>query len=455
MIFYSPTFLIFFLIFLAGLPFVGRGSLLKWYVLLSSWIFYAWWNPFYLPVLIVLSLLGYGGGLIVARHQGWTPAVIALLLLPLIGFKYAGFIVANIEEVFAIDIPFQPDWSLPLGVSFITFTVISYVVDIKRQALAPERTFGRVGLFAAFFPHLVAGPILRGRELLPQLRAIHISTAMVPFGLLLFSIGAAKKVILADGVAPWVDTIYASTTPLTAGQSLLAFYGFAVQIYADFSGYTDMALGLAAIIGVRLPRNFERPYLAASVREFWHRWHMTLSRWLRDYVYIPMGGNRRGYGRMLLALMATMLIGGLWHGASWAFVIWGGLHGAALVLEQLQRRYWPTMPTIPLFLRRLFVFHFVAFAWILFRARDLAHFEKIVDGLWIAPEWSAYASAVAWPACLILVALLVHPIDSVSRVRWLARAMPKPVVVTLAIVTMVLCAALSIGNPGTFIYFDF
>ena len=453
MIFYAPEFLAFFVLFLLGLRFTPQGAVRTYYVLLASYVFYAWW---YLPdllLLIGLSLLGYAGALVLTKRPRLLPAIVVLLLAPLILFKYAGFIADNLERITGVAIPFHPTWGLPLGISFMTFTVISYVVDVRRGVLAPEPRYREVGLFAAFFPHLVAGPILRGSELLPQLRAIHFSTGMVPFGVLLFVVGAAKKVILADGIGPTIDAIYGSGLPLSSGQSLLAIYGFAAQIYLDFSGYTDMALGLAALIGVRLPRNFERPYLSGSVREFWRRWHMTLSRWLRDYVYIPLGGNRRGFVRMLAALFATMLLGGLWHGASWTFVLWGGLHGAVMAGEQLVRRFRIAAP--PLLVRRLLTLHFVVVAWVLFRARDLPHVGKVLTGLATPTDWPAFASSMAWPLALIAVAVLTHPIDTVARVRWLSRRLSTPMILTLAVVILSLCTALSIGNPGTFIYFDF
>ena len=454
MIFYAPAFLAFFFVFLVGLALVPQGAARTWYVLVASFVFYAWWYPPYLAILIGLSVLGYVGGLAVAARPRFLPALIVLLILPLAVFKYAGFLVANVEALLGVTIAFDASWALPLGISFMTFTVISYVVDVRRGILTPEPRFREVGLFAAFFPHLVAGPILRGRELLPQLRTIYISRGMLRFGALLFAVGAAKKVVLADGIAPTVDAIYGSTGPLNSGQALLALYGFTAQIYLDFSGYTDMALGLAAIIGVRLPRNFNRPYLAGSVREFWRCWHMTLSRWLRDYIYIPLGGNRHGFLRMLLALVITMLLGGLWHGASWTFVLWGGVHGSVMALEQVKRRLAPSW-VLPSWLRRLLTLHFVALAWILFRAHDLPHVGKVLSGITAPTDWAAFASVTAWPLILVAVAAAVHPVDTAARVRLLSRRLPRGVLFTLVAATLMVCAALSIGNPGTFIYFDF
>jgi len=425
-----------------------------WYVIVASYVFYAGWYPPYLVLLFGLSVLGYWGGLLVHARPSLAAPVIVTVLAPLVVFKYAGFLSDNAARLFGINMAFSPSWELPLGISFITFTIISYIVDIRRGVLIPRKAFRQVALFAAFFPHLVAGPILRGRELLPQLERIQITKGMVAFGSLLFAVGTIKKVVLADGIAPWVNTIYASDIPISLGQSLLAIYGFTAQIYLDFSGYTDMAIGIAVIVGVRLPRNFERPYLAASVRDFWRRWHMTLSRWLRDYIYIPLGGNRHGFSRMLMAIMATMVIGGLWHGAAWTFVIWGAAHGIAMVLEQISSRVIG-LPTLPIAFRRFFVLNFIAGTWVLFRASSIDAVGMIFGGLGNATDWPAFFSDAAWPILLLTIAAISHPFDSISRVRWLSRRISSPVAITVAIVVIGLASALAVGNPGTFIYFDF
>jgi len=455
MIFYGIEFIIFFVVFLAGLSVFAKSAARSWYILVASYVFYGWWYPPYLVLLLGLSWLAFWGGLVINRQPRLLTLVVIALLLPLGFFKYAGFVIDNFIAVTGMEIGYRPDWALPLGISFITFTAIAYVIDIHRGVLTAEKTFRQVSLFIAFFPQLVAGPILRGRELMPQLANIRPRWRLLPFGLLLFAFGTVKKVILADGIGGWVDRIYASSEPLTMGQSLVAIYGFTVQIYCDFSGYTDMAIGLGAFLGVWLPRNFERPYLAASIRDFWRRWHMTLSRWLRDYLYIGLGGNRHGYDRMLMAVMATMLLGGLWHGASWTFVIWGGLHGVLITAEQLRVKLLPNMALPPLAIRRLWLLHFVAGAWILFRAQDLDAVAKIVNGLAVATDWAPFAQEMAWPLVLIAIAVLLHPFDSIARIRLISRKLPHAVTLTISIMALAICIALSIGNPGTFIYFDF
>ncbi len=455
MIFYGVEFIVFFAVFLAAFYVFGKGSARSWYILVASYLFYAWWYPPYLVLLLGLSLLAFWGGLVVKQRPRYLPLIVIALLLPLGIFKYAGFAINNFTNFTGIETGYHPQWVLPLGISFITFTAIAYVIDVRRGVLVPEKTFRQVSLFIAFFPQLVAGPILRGRELMPQLANIRPRWQMLPFGLLLFAFGTVKKVVLADGIGPWVDRLYASPEPLTLGQSLVAIYGFTAQIYCDFSGYTDMAIGLGAFLGVWLPRNFERPYLAGSIREFWRRWHMTLSRWLRDYLYIGLGGNRHGFNRMLMAGMATMLLGGLWHGASWTFVIWGGVHGLLIALEQLRIKHAPNLPMLPLAIRRLWILNFVAGAWILFRAQDLDEVAKIINGLTVATDWASFAPEMAWPMLLIAIAALLHPFDSIARVRLVARRLPHSVSLTVSVMALAICVALSIDNPGTFIYFDF
>jgi len=317
------------------------------------------------------------------------------------------------------------------------------------------------GLYIAFFPQLIAGPILRPSELIPQLPRIAFRRSMVAYAALLFTLGAVKKVVVADGIGPHVDAIYTMAGPISQPQALFALYGFTVQIYCDFSAYTDMALALAALLGVRLPRNFNRPYLAASVREFWRCWHMTLSRWLRDYLYFSLGGNRQGTVRMLAAVMATMLLGGLWHGAAWTFVLWGGAHGLYIIVENgwarmAQGRRFP----LPTWARRLVVLHLVAVAWVLFRAPGLDQVVMVYSGILVPGgtginTYAGFAAGALWPLLLMAAFFLLHQFDTVARVRWVAAKLPAEVTVAGAFSVLAVCVALSVDNPNSFIYFDF
>jgi alginate O-acetyltransferase complex protein AlgI len=308
----------------------------------ASLFFYGWWYAPYLALLLISVLWNFAGGLAIARSV--EPLRYRLLVLAVAGdlallgyFKYAGFLVASVDAVFGRSWPIS-SIALPLGISFFTLTQIAFLVDTARGE-ARDYKFVHYLLFVCYFPHLIAGPILHHKELMPQLDRpdiVRFSARRLALGLSIFAIGLFKKTVIADALSPGVGRIFDGAargmTP-SGAEAWGAALAYTLQIYFDFSGYSDMAIGLARMIGVRLPLNFHSPYKAASVIEFWRRWHMTLSRFLRDYLYIPLGGNRRGSARRYLNVMATMLIGGLWHGAGWNFVLWGGLHGMYLVLN--------------------------------------------------------------------------------------------------------------------------
>lgn len=311
-------------------------------------------------------------------------------LLVLAYFKYAGFFSSSVQSALdamgvGADSPVF-DVLLPVGISFTTFHAISYVVDVGRGRQEPLGLLDFT-LYLSFFPHLVAGPIVRATEFAPQ-----ISTRPDPRNvrateaLWLIVAGLFKKVVISTYLAATiVDPVFAAPSEHSALEVLIGIYGYAIQIYADFSGYTDIAIGCALLLGFRFPQNFDAPYIARSVQDFWRRWHMTLSRWLRDYVYIPLGGSRVSPGRTSANLMATMLLGGLWHGSSWNFVIWGGIHGAALIGERRIKSSWRSMglpPGVVAVLQWLLTMHIVCLAWVFFRARDLDAAWQILQRLW-------------------------------------------------------------------------
>src|SRR5918912_2296364 len=318
------------------------------FIIAASYFFYGWVDWRWVLLLVASSLVNTFASQVIARSP--SPAVrkraligaVAFDLGLLCVFKYLSFFVSQADD--ALDsiglgspLPLV-QIVLPIGISFFTFQAISYVVDVYRGE-TPAASLGDVAILQAFFPHIVAGPIVRANELLPQFRTPRDPREVLA-GPAIFLIlgGLVKKTVIADELARRiVDPVYSDPSAHSGGELLLAFYGFAAQIYCDFSGYTDMAIGLALLLGYQLPQNFNSPYLALSVRDFWRRWHMTLSRWLRDYLYIPLGGSRKGRARTYRNLMLTMLLGGLWHGASWTFVIWGGIHGGAMTAERWVR----------------------------------------------------------------------------------------------------------------------
>jgi D-alanyl-lipoteichoic acid acyltransferase DltB (MBOAT superfamily) len=402
MLFNSYTFLFLFLpLTLAGAFVLARyrTSFAVAWLVLASLFFYGWWSWRHVPLLLASIAFNYlagaaivrRGGKLGGRAFGLLCAAVALNLAVLGYFKYAGFLVANVDALFGAGMRVEAI-VLPLGISFFTFTQIAYLVDVYRD---PVR-YGVVpyALFVSYFPHLIAGPILHHREMMPQFAAptsYRFDYGNLAAGLTIFAIGLFKKTVLADGIAPYASPVYAQAAQGYA-PGLVEAWGaavaFGLQLYFDFSAYSDMAVGLSKMLGIRMPVNFESPYKATSIIEFWRRWHMTLSRFLRDYLYIALGGNRRGTARRYANLVVTMLLGGLWHGAAWTFVLWGALHGACLALNHgwiaLRRR----LPPGPIWMNRIgtacgaaLTFVAVFGAWTIFRADDFPSAFRIVSGL--------------------------------------------------------------------------
>lgn len=418
MLFNSYAFLLLFLpATLAGFFLVarwGKEAGAAW-LAASSLFFYAWWDHRYLVLLLSSICVNYLAGSYIARNanqsRGKKVLVIAIATnLALLGYyKYADFFVANANALLGTEWPLFRV-ILPIGISFFTFTQIAFLADAYVGKVTEYRFINYV-LFVTYFPHLIAGPVLHHREMMPQFeddRNYRLSSSSIAIGLTIFAIGLAKKVLIADNLAAYVTPVFAADAEVP---SLLVAWGGALaytfQLYFDFSGYSDMAIGLSRLFGVRLPLNFASPYRASSIIEFWRRWHMTLSRFLRDYLYIPLGGNRKGPLRRHVNLLTTMVLGGLWHGAGWNFVIWGALHGAFLVANHSWQKI---RSPLPLDLSRrvtsvfgvTLTFTCVVFAWVYFRAPDLVSANRIVLGMiglhGIAiPEAMASRLSFFWP----------------------------------------------------------
>lgn len=406
------------------LPIVLAGAFLlakhrpRWvigWLALASFAFYAVWDWRFLPLLLASILGNYlVGRLILAARKAqrnakaWLTLGVAANLILLGVFKYAGFFAATGATLLGYAKP-ELGIILPLGISFFTFTQIAFLVDAYRGRVRSKHV-DSYGLFVAYFPHLIAGPILHHGEMIPQFErkgAFRFDWENIAVGLTIFAIGLFKKVILADSLAPLVKPVFdtaAAGQIVTPDLAWLGALAYTLQLYFDFSGYSDMAIGLSRMIGVQLPINFDSPYKAASPIEFWRRWHMTLSRFLRDYLYFPLGGNRLGLRRRYLNLMAVMLLGGLWHGAGWTFVVWGGLHGVYLVINHLWRGRSGAR-RMPVALARLLTFLAVLFAWVVFRANDLPTALRLWSAMLgqgpadIATGWSD------WTSCLLLLAV--------------------------------------------------
>lgn len=399
MVFNSLTFLLFFAV-VFGLYWLLPGwTARKWLLLAASYIFYGAWSPPYVFLLLASTLLDWWLARLIGcsadqRRRRWLLIVSLAGNLGFLGyFKYGSFLLENFAALMAFAgiawQPTDPGILLPIGISFYTFASLSYTLDVYRGEVRHDWKFADYALFVSFFPHLVAGPILRARNFLPQIAAPRRPTANeVGWGLALFCLGLFCKVVMADALlAPVVDAVYAAPQKFGAADTWAAVLAFSGQIYYDFNGYSLCAIGLALCFGYAFPDNFRYPYAALGFSDFWRRWHISLSTWLRDYLYIPLGGNRGGVWRAGRSLMLTMLIGGLWHGASWLFVLWGGLHGLYLWAERLlkQRLAAPKSATTTRLLR-LFTFLVVTLTWIPFRAPDANAALGVAAGLFRA-EW--------------------------------------------------------------------
>ena len=434
MLFNSIEFLFFFPAVLALYFLLGhRGQNVM--LLAASYLFYGWWDWRFLGLIFVSTLIDYAAALAIARWRGTARARVAVVVsvvanLGILGFfKYFGFFVENLQAVLAAaGAPIQLstlEIILPVGISFYTFQTMSYTIDVYRGDLDTTRDFVAFALFVSFFPQLVAGPIVRASELLPQVEQDRRVTGEdFREGLRLIGWGLFKKVFIADNLAVHVvDPILDPSLGLGGVTLLLGIYGFALQIYCDFSGYSDVAVGSARCMGFRMRPNFDLPYFATSPKEFWAGWHISLSTWLRDYLYVPLGGNRGGHTHRNLIL--TMLLGGLWHGAAWKFIVWGAYHGALLVW--FRRR--PPMARWPWALRVVAFFHFTCLGWLIFRARDLSDAGRILRSvvlelpLFYDPDLVYLKSLLFYGGPLILIQLAQY----FRRPRPVIDAIPVPI----------------------------
>ena len=437
-------------------------------IIVGSTVFYAWWRISYVWLPFLLTLIAWVGvrWLTAAPNASarWRRCALTVILLFsfLAGFKYSRFFAQDVLGALPHMQLGETYWlklALPLAISFVTFTLTAYVVDVYRRQYPAERSLTTLLGYVLFFPHLIAGPILRPHELLPQLhRPLRALDARFTLGAALFAVGLIKKVVFADTIAGTVDHVFQAGANVSAAEYLLGIYGYAIQIYCDFSGYTDMAIGLAYLLRIRLPTNFRRPYTAQSPIEFWHLWHITLSHWLRDYLYIPLGGNRDGKARQYLNIMITMVLGGLWHGANFTFIIWGFLHGTGLVVAHaLKGPLRRAGIVIPAAIAVLLTFHFVTFAWVFFRAPNFATVERVLAGPFTAPwpNWPEFFGKYLFEILLIAVFFLTHRYDQHARIRLAVRRWNGGLIWALVALSFLVAVTISQGSSAKFIYFDF
>ncbi len=467
MLFNSDIFLQFFAAFLL-LYWLVRQQLAARNLLIvgASYFFYGWWDWRFLSLLLASSLVDYGVGRALAgttvprRRKLWLALSLTSSLTILGFFKYYGFFVESLTVALGhLGVSFHPRALavvLPVGISFYTFQTMSYVIDVYRGELPATRNLITFLAYVAFFPQLVAGPIERGKHLLPQFeRTLRITVPMLQEGVWLILWGLAKKVALADNLAPLVDMVYGGPAH-SAPAVVLGTVAFALQIYGDFSGYSDIARGVARVLGFDLLVNFNLPYLATHPRAFWQRWHISLSTWLRDYLYISLGGNRRGPTRTCGNLLLTMLLGGLWHGAAWNFVLWGAWHAGGLITQHaLGSRFKSQGSRFTVGLSWAATLLFVLYGWLLFRARSFAQIADLTAALaqWSAPPWLAgYAiNLLAFGTPLVIMDIWQHrtgnPLAALA-LPWWGRALLQA--------ALVLAILLYWEKPQVpFIYFQF
>ncbi|MFQ5773519.1 MAG: MBOAT family O-acyltransferase [Kiloniellaceae bacterium] len=460
MLFHSQAFLLVFLpLVLAAYYLFGENRTVRsWALILASLVFYGYWDVRFVPLLVGSVCANW----IFARAFGRNPrafviiAGVALNLFAIGLFKYFDFFADSIAAFTGWQ---HAPWNviLPLGISFFTFQQISYLVDLRRSG-APVYSFADYALYVTFFPQLIAGPIVRHDEVIFQYDASPLRDGLyerVSRGLVLFVAGLFKKVVLADNLALIADPLFAAAAggqALTLGEGWAAAGAFGLQIYFDFSGYSDMAIGLGLMFGLKLPFNFNAPYVATSIRDFWRRWHITLSRFLRDYLYVPLGGSQFGLARQVAALLVTMLLGGLWHGAGWTFVGWGGLHGLALAVNHAWRRAGPRIPAA---VGWIVTMSFVFLAWVLFRAETFAAAADMWLSIAGGNGWSLSVQGVERP-WIIGVAAAMAMLGPTSQGIALERLVPRrAVAVTVAAALVFMTLKVGGGDNAEFIYFQF
>lgn len=470
MVFSSTLFLALFLPLFLAVYVLIPVRLRNFWLLLASVLFYAWGAPHF--ILIVLASIGFDY-IVVSRmseSSGKRKLSLAALgivanILLLAWFKYANFMVDNLSGLLELMGFKAGSWvriALPIGISFFTFQKITYIVDVYRQVTPVQRSLFSYAMYVLMFPQLIAGPIVRYHEIERQIDGRQESIPLRLSGFFRFSIGLARKVIIADTLAGLADPVFsADPACLSATEAWLGLLAYAFQIYHDFAGYSDMAIGLGRMMGFDLPENFRNPYRSRSITEFWHRWHISLSRFMKDYLYIPLGGNRKGRGRTWFNLVFVFLLSGLWHGAAWTFVIWGAWHGLFLVLERLFLKRW--LDKMPGLISGGFIFLVALLGWVVFRTDDLQH----TGGFFAALAGQGEACQMILPGRGALFMLVLAAMISLAAVSgkvelWQERLMSAPSLekpwpaLVAAIVLYLLSLAFIMGaSVHPFIYFQF
>ena len=472
MLFPTTTFYLFFtFIFLAVWLLFRSNEWRKIFLLLASWVFYGAWDWRFVSLLIASGILNYlASEAIYKFNHGQNYRKLFLIvgivanLLILCFFKYFGFFSEQLASVlnsvgWARDMPLI-EVILPIGISFFTFQGMSYLIDVYRGNTKKASLLDLM-LLMSFFPHLVAGPIVRASHLIPQFsQTPKVTRGEASAAIVLILWGLFKKVVIASELASGlVDPVFADPSSQSRVALLFGAYAYSVQIYCDFSAYSDMAVGLAGLLGYRFPRNFNQPYRASSLQDFWRRWHISLSSWLRDYLYISLGGSRHGLHRLCIALFLTMFLGGLWHGASWNFIIWGVLHGSILAMERIwsevRKNSFPSMKQVPPWIGIVLTFHFVTFAWIFFRLENFSDTISYLKGFIYPAE--QVTSISIWIFVLIIIGMFFHftPDNLMQRIASRLSNLKAWQVALVASIWLLVIEALRPEGVAAFIYYQF
>lgn len=479
MVFNSIPFVFFFaivclLIALTNLPAIQKlfGSKLlsarHIILLIASYVFYGWWDYRFAFLMLTLTAVAYFCSLWAEKSASKIPVCIAVIipLVVLAIFKYFNFFIDSFTALFGITSK-TINIILPVGISFYTFQSLSYTIDVYNKKIPAEKSFTKTALYISFFPQLVAGPIVKAGDFIPQLYQDRtISLKNMEKGLQFFVFGLFKKIVIADNISICVDAVFAAPELYHSLSILFAVIGYSIQIYCDFSGYSDMAIGCAKCLGYDLEKNFNMPYISRSVGEFWKRWHISLSTWLMEYLYIPLGGNRKGTTRTYINLLLTMLLGGLWHGAAWTFVVWGALHGAALCVHKLwqkltghDKHYKGTL--LGNIVSGVITYAFVLLCWVFFRASDFSTAKAVIMGIITWQNGIVYVSS--WTILGIVLMVVCTGIAMIRSARQGEKPMGYYPTVKLAtipgLVVFFVILGLTLGLAYTgnnpFIYFQF
>ncbi len=471
MVFSSTVFLFLFLPIVIFsyiiVPQKGKNDLL----LLSSLFFYAWGEPLYISILLISIICNYSGALLISKYKNIKNIILCFFvfvnIIIIFTYKYLNFAIETINQLWSTQIP-SPHLTMPIGISFFTFQAISYLVDVYRDEVKARRNFYDVALYISFFPQLIAGPIVKYHDISSQIDYRITTLENIVYGTRRFIFGLGKKVLIANTVGEVADTIFAlSSSELDSATAWLGAICYTVQIYFDFSGYSDMAIGLGAIFGFKFKENFNYPYISKSITEFWRRWHISLSTWFRDYVYIPLGGNRKGKTRTLLNLSFVFLLTGIWHGASWCFIIWGCWHGFFIILERILRHTYHGNHIMLMPVKFFYTIFVVIIGWVIFRAESLSfglgYLTIMFMGNNIIPPFNLWA----YLTNMVILSLMIGCIGSTpfpSRLKQIAVSklparydfiLNTSLNITAICILLISISSIAAGTYNPFIYFRF